>query len=157
MNIKLKPILFELIWLLACLCLSMSILFIIGEWDPKYHLITVRILGTPVAFSDSDLLYTSWLLVILFVYCIKEVRWKFKRTVPNTIAILAGLLFIVSLSFLHAGWTSYPSLSSLGHEGLTSGQFGLIIIVFRIVAGLLLGIVIFKWLKNRSLQLPQSL
>lgn len=147
MNRKLKLILLELIWLIICFCFTILIVLLLWQWDFKYHLITIRILETPVAFSDFGFVFSLWLFVVLLVYSFKEVKLKYKRLLPNIIAILAGLSFIVSLSFLNGGWTSYPPLSNLGGEGLTPEQFDNMILGLRITASFFVSVIIYKWVK----------
>jgi hypothetical protein len=151
MKEKLKPIILELIWLVICVCLSILIVLLFWKWNFKYHLITIRILGSSVAFSDFGLLYSLWLLIILIVYTLKEAKSKYRRALPNAMAISSGLLFIVYLSFLQAGWTSYPPLAGLGLEGLTSEEFENIILGLRIMAGLFISIVIYNWIRRLQL------
>ena len=143
-------ILSELIWLLVSLVLSLSCVILFWNWDFKNHLVKIRILGSSVAFSDFDLVYCLWLLLILIVYFLKEGKSKYTRVIPNLIAISAGVLFIISLSFINVGWTWYPPLIGLGQEGLTDKEFDNILLGFRISAGAFVLIVIYKWIKSRT-------
>jgi hypothetical protein len=151
-----KLIFSELIWPLICLILTLSFIISFWDWQFKRHFVSIDFWGTPVAFSDLDLVICIWLLIILIVYSVKEVKSNYKRIVPNLIAISAGLIFIVSLSFINVGWTWYPALASLGAEGLTFTEFNNIILGFRIFAGLFVLHTAYRWIKSRTMPLDKA-
>jgi hypothetical protein len=151
MNKILRQISSEIIWPIVCACLSLLIILILWRWDFEHHLIAIDILGSSVVFPDFQLIYTLFFLVVLLFYVIKEARFNYKRRVQNLIAISGGTLFILSLFFLDAGWTTYPPLKALGQEGLTYQQFTGILLAFQIFAAALILLIIFKWLRKKAL------
>ena len=155
--VQLKPILIQLAWLVLTLIISILIILILWEWNFQYHFITVKILRTRVGFSEASLILSTWLLVSCVIFSIREFGADQNRIIGKAIAIIAGIAFIISLNYLEGGWTSYPPLGALGQKQLTPETFELGILILQVIAGIIVAILLFWWIRKRALQLTYGL
>src|ERR1700752_4107707 len=102
---QLKLILIQLAWLVLTFLISILIILIFWEWHFHYHFVTIKILGTRVGFSEMPVVFSTWLLISYIIFATKEFWAKQNRIVGKAIAIVAGISFIISLNYLHGGWT----------------------------------------------------
>jgi len=150
--VKLKPVLIQLAWLALALIISILIIFLFWKWNFHYHFITINILGARVGFSEMSIVLSTWLLVSFIIFVIKEFWVKQNRIVGKTIAIVAGISFIISLNYVDGGWTSYPSLESIGQMQLTPETFAQGILLLQVVTGVAVVILLFWWSRKRAIQ-----
>ena len=146
--VQLKHILIQLAWLVLTLFFSILIILIFWEWNFQYHFITVKILHTSVGFSVLGLILSAWLMVSCVIFSIKEFWTRQNSIVGKSIAIIAGISFIISMNYLDAGWTSYPPLEAFGQKQLTFEIFKQGILILQIISGVFMAILLFWWIQK---------
>jgi len=145
MTFNAKSILNELVWLAFSLLLSITVVWLFWEWNIENRLIRIRILETRVVFPDSILIFLLWMLMTFIFFILKELLTKRKNEVGKLMAIIAGLIFIILINFLPAGWTSYPPLASLGEKEFTREMYSHGVFMISLIALILMVVFIIWW------------
>jgi hypothetical protein len=127
MQTRQKSVLPEIIWIIALLTISViGSRFMFTSWvannsdDSSFRLTDHTSMQWKIAFP-------FFLLLTFITFFIKALTNSFGDRIKNIIAIISGLILIISLMlisnlwlhaelFLIGGWTSYPPLSALSDE-----------------------------------------
>lgn len=161
MTTSFKPILTEFFWLAIAFIVAAFICYFLFDWDARGAIVDPQRSDTYFVISTGTIVPPIFLLVTFVLYFIKEIRNRFSRKVPNTIALVTGLLLIILLAFANKsiivlgtnyGWTAYPPLSmvpQVGPEGPELNPFaaGLAnaLTVLQILVTLALLYLVFHW------------
>jgi hypothetical protein len=146
-----RQILIELVWIVFCFSLAVLSIYLLFSWNTSFHFIDIKILGTRVRFSATEFIISACFLLTFIVYLIKELRYKYQRTPGSAIIVIAATLFVISLSFLSAGWTTYPPLGNLGQQ-FTFQKYQLGLWILRTLVFALTIIILLKYFKSRALR-----
>jgi len=86
------------------------------------------------------------MLMTFLFFIIKEFLGNSKNDLGKLVAIIAGLIFIISINFLPAGWTSYPSLESLGEKQFTREIYNHGLFMLSVFAIILMVVFLIWWM-----------
>jgi len=145
MTFNAKSILNELAWLAFSFLLSIAVVWLFCEWNIENRLIRIRILETRVVFPDSILIFLLWMLMTFIFFILKELLGNRKNDAGKLMGIIAGLIFIILINFLPAGWTSYPPLESLGEKQFTRENYNHGLFMLAVFALILMVVFIIWW------------
>ena len=132
---------------------------LIFGWSFLQGTLDIHLYDTYFVSSSGTIIIPLLLFLNMAIFCIKETRQRFSRTVPNIVILLSGLLLIVSLatvskSFIRlsitfpGGWTAYPPLAALPVELHEHPLVPIVlnsITVFQVVVTLVLLYITFLW------------
>jgi heme/copper-type cytochrome/quinol oxidase subunit 1 len=114
----------EVLWLTFSFGMTLLLsLFLFGR-SFLSETIDIHLHDTYFVIAPFYILLPIFFLVTFIVYCIKEFRNSFRRTLQNWILIIIGLTLVFTLTILikmfsqvfTGGFTLYPPLSALGPD-----------------------------------------
>jgi hypothetical protein len=129
-------------------------------WQPGFEqgVISIKIMDSYVGYSLWGF-FAAALLLVAFIYLFARAFRTRPKQAPAYIApLLIGTVFIFLLNNITYGWTSYPSLSSLGKNQLTVDKYTLILLSIQGVMVIGMVFLLLRWLrlKNNSVNTGQS-
>jgi len=117
-----RQVFIEVIWLMVSVALTLLLsLFLFGK-NFLNGTIDIHLHDTYFVIAPFRILLPMFFLVTFILYFIKELQNSFRRSLPNWILIITGLMLIIALTYLikifanffTGGWTLYPPLSASG-------------------------------------------
>ncbi|HEX2532820.1 MAG TPA: hypothetical protein VHK69_03735 [Chitinophagaceae bacterium] len=123
MSRPLHPFLRELLWLTAAAVVTLILCGPLLSWNFRVHTVDLHVYDTYFVLAPVHFLIPVFLFLTFFLYLVRVVRQGFRRSLPNRLFLLSGLLFLLLLllaqkEFLLLMWgtggTVYPPLSGLG-------------------------------------------
>lgn len=119
-----RQVFIEIIWLTVSTGLAFLLALLLFGRNFFSDTTDIHLHDTYFVINPFHILLPTSLLMTFIVYFIKEFRNSFRRTLPNLILIITGLILVIALTFLiktfsqvlTGGWTLYPPLSALGPD-----------------------------------------
>ena len=110
----------ELLWIAILLVIALLVDFLLfGKLSILQSTIDVQLHSTYFVLPSFLWFVSLFILLAVPVYFIKEIRWRFRRFVPNVIAAGLLLLLLCAAFYWHhtthsmlSGWQVYPPMSA---------------------------------------------
>ena len=159
-----RPFFIEIFWIVISVLLTLLITGLIFGWSFFKGTLDIHLYDTYFVSSSGTIIIPLLLFLNMAIFCIKETRQRFSRTVPNIVILLSGLLLIVFLTnvsktFLRlstrfpGGWTAYPPLAEFPvehHEHPLVPIVVNLITVLQVIVTLALLYITFLWGRYRQ-------
>lgn len=151
-----KYVLLQLVWMVAAGAIPFVIYGIVsGNWILK-NTIDIHVHDTMIIVEPFTIILPLGLLSIFIVFIIKENRKSYRKTLPNVIITLAGILFVylvfpITVSFQMGtdqwnlnktiGWEEEPDAVNNSVERVLSVLFQVLFLIITVSVLY----VVFKW------------
>ncbi|CAH0177556.1 hypothetical protein SRABI27_01171 [Pedobacter sp. Bi27] len=171
---KNKPLLEEVLWLLACIAIAIIIGFCIFGKTLFSNSIDINLHDTYFVIKKQHLLISFFIIISFSVYYFKEFKHSFRRKIQRSFIFFLGFILILLASiaikllpFFNPyhninSWTIYPPLSAQSEINQYEQNFIILTIVSKAV--LILQIIIvsmmlsvsYRWGRSKNNQLTSE-
>lgn len=170
---KNKPLLLEILWLLACIAISIIIGLRIFGKTVFIDSIDINLHDTYLVIKKQHLLIFFFVFISFSIYYFKELKHSFRRKIQRSFIFFLGFILIILASlavqllpFFNPynvnGWTVYPPLSMQTEINQYEQNFFILTVVSKavlilqiIVVSMMLSVA-FKWGRSKNNQLTSG-